>query len=117
MKTGNTALLVYSDGLTDKVAIENHILHPLIHELDSIKDIESPITIGKTEMVTLWLDIEQSILEGKSILFINGQSHSLVIHTQGWPQRAIKEPQIESTLKGSHQGFVETSGQDTFNMC
>lgn len=112
LKTGNTALLVYLDGLIDKVAIENHVLHPLIHELNSINNIESSITIGKIETLTLWLDIEQSIFEGNSILFINEQSHSLALCTQGWPQRAIKEPQIESTLKGSHQGFVESCGQN-----
>ncbi|BBH24082.1 spore germination protein [Paenibacillus baekrokdamisoli] len=112
LKTGNTTLLVYLDGLIDKESVENHILHPLIHELDSMKNIESSTTIGKTETVALWLDIEQSIFEGKSILFINEHPHALALHTQGWPQRAIQEPQIESTLKGSHQGFVETSGQN-----
>lgn len=28
--------------------------------------------------------------------------------TQGWPQRAITDSQIEASLKGAHQAFVET---------
>ncbi|NEW07218.1 spore germination protein [Paenibacillus sp. SYP-B3998] len=113
LRTGDDAVLVYLEGLIDKSAINNNILTPLIYEIDSVNDIwNSSITIAKTEIVTLWSDIENSIFQGKSILLIDGQTRSLVLHTQGWPQRAIKEPQIESTLKGSHQGFVETSGQN-----
>lgn len=113
LRTGDSAVLVYLEGLIDKSAINNNILTPLIYEIESVNDIwSSSITIAKTEIVTLWSDIEQSIFQGKSILLIDGQTRSLALHTQGWPQRAIKEPQIESTLKGSHQGFVETSGQN-----
>ncbi|GGA16879.1 spore germination protein [Paenibacillus marchantiophytorum] len=113
LRTGDKAILVYLEGLVDKSAINNNILTPLIYEVDSVNDIwNSSITIAKTEIVTLWSDIEDSIFQGKSILLIDGQTRSLVMNTQGWPQRSIKEPQIESTLKGSHQGFVETSGQN-----
>jgi spore germination protein len=113
LRTGDNAVLIYLEGLIDKSAINNNILTPLIYEIDSFNDIwNSSITIAKTEIVTLWSDIENSIFQGKSILLIVGQMRSLVLHTQGWPQRSIKEPQIESTLKGSHQGFVETSGQN-----
>lgn len=113
LRTGDKAVLVYLEGLIDKSAINNNILYPLMYELESINDIwNSSITIAKTEMITLWTDVENAIFQGKSILIIQGQKSSLILHTQGWPQRAIKEPQIESTLKGSHQGFVETSGQN-----
>lgn len=113
LRTGENAVLVYLEGLIDKSAINNNILYPLMYELESINDIwNSSITIAKTEMISLWSDIENAIFQGKSILIIQGQTRSLVLHIQGWPQRAIKEPQIESTLKGSHQGFVETSGQN-----
>lgn len=113
LKTGENAVLVYLEGLIDKSAINNNILKPLMYEINSVNDVwNSSTTIAKTEIATLWSQIEQSIFQGQSILFIDGQERSLVLCTQGWPQRAIKEPQIESTLKGSHQGFVETSGQN-----
>ncbi|OCT10934.1 spore gernimation protein [Paenibacillus pectinilyticus] len=113
LKTGDQAVLVYLDGLIDKSAINNNILKPLIYEIETLNDIwESSTTIAKTEVATQWSYLEGCIFDGKSILFIEGQLKALVLHTQGWPQRAIKEPQIESTLKGSHQGFVETSGQN-----
>ncbi|MBP1962285.1 spore germination protein [Paenibacillus aceris] len=113
LRTGDRALLVYLEGLIDKSAINNNILNPLIYEIETVNDIwNSSLTIAKTEILTLWSDVESSIFQGKSILFIDGQTRSLALHTQGWPQRSIKEPQIESTLKGAHQGFVETSGQN-----
>jgi spore germination protein len=113
LKTGDNAVLVYLEGLIDKSAINNNILYPLMYEIESVSDIwSSSISIAKTDVATLWSDLENAIFQGKSILLINGQTRSVILHTQGWPQRAIKEPQIESTLKGSHQGFVETSGQN-----
>ncbi|MFD0697907.1 spore germination protein [Paenibacillus sp. GCM10027628] len=113
LKTGNSAALVYLDGLIDKAAITDNVFRPLLYEISSINDIwTSSITIGKTEIISLWLDIEFAIFQGNSILFIDGQRRSLALCTQGWPQRSIQEPQIESTLKGSHQGFVETLGQN-----
>ncbi|MFC5450004.1 spore germination protein [Paenibacillus aestuarii] len=113
LRTGDKALLVYMDGLIDKTAINDNILDPLMNEVETVNDIwNSSITVAKTKVVSLWSDIESSIFQGESILFIDGQTRALVLDTQGWPQRAIKEPQIESTLKGAHQGFVETAGQN-----
>ncbi|MCY9663891.1 spore germination protein [Paenibacillus alginolyticus] len=113
LRSGENAVIIYLEGLIDKSAINNNILKPLMYEINSVNDIwNSSTTIAKTEIVILWSRIEETIFQGQSVLFIDGQERSLVLCTQGWPQRAIKEPQIESTLKGSHQGFVETSGQN-----
>ncbi|MCY9695745.1 spore germination protein [Paenibacillus alginolyticus] len=113
LRSGENAVLIYLEGLIDKSAINNNILKPLMYEINSVDDCwNSSTTIAKTEIVMLWSRIEETIFQGQSVLFIDGQERSLVLCTQGWPQRAIKEPQIESTLKGSHQGFVETSGQN-----
>ncbi|KZE76643.1 spore gernimation protein [Paenibacillus elgii] len=113
MKPGAHALLVYFDGLTDKPAVSNHILHPLIHELDSVDELANASAItGQTETVTQWADVEMSLFRGNSVLFIDGLSYSYVFPTQGGPERAIKEPDAEKTLKGAHIGFVEADGQN-----
>ncbi|MBU7314171.1 spore germination protein [Paenibacillus oleatilyticus] len=113
MKPGAHALLVYLDGLTDKPAVSNHILHPLIHELDSIDDLSNASAVtGQTQTITRWADVEMSLFRGNSVLFVDGLSYSYVFSTQGGPERTIKEPDAEKTLKGAHLGFVEADGQN-----
>ena len=46
------------------------------------------------------------------MLFVNGRAEVSSLGTQGWPQRAIEDPQMEASLKGAHQGFVETGSQN-----
>lgn len=105
------AALVYLPGLTDKDAIQNYVLKPLMHSsFDPNKEL--PITIGKIEMVYTWGQIENAILGGDSVLLLNGQITGYQLDTKGWPQRQLNNPQNEISLKGANQGFVETGSQN-----
>ncbi|OME86566.1 spore germination protein [Paenibacillus sp. FSL A5-0031] len=112
-QTTEQAALIYIDGLTDGAAINSDVLRPL--QLDSSEGKpgdELMMTIGQIVPETDWYQIEIAILHGKSILFVSGRETAYVLGTSGWPQRAIEDPQMEASLKGAHQGFVETSGQN-----
>ena len=112
--SGKRAALVYLLGLSDKNAINNNILRPLLHKpvAGESTDGELPVAVGNIQWFTEWSEVEQAIFEGYSVLFIDGRTDALALDTQGWPQRAIEDPQLESSLKGAHQGFVETAGQN-----
>ncbi|MED0680106.1 spore germination protein [Aneurinibacillus thermoaerophilus] len=114
LKTGQKSILVYMDGLVDKNVINTDILRPLLYGEYNEKDsLESAVTIGQIKKVQKWSEIEQALLIGKSILFIDGHDSALELETQNWPERAIQEPQAELSVKnGSHQGFIETSAQN-----
>ncbi|WP_027414963.1 spore germination protein [Aneurinibacillus terranovensis] len=113
LKTGQEAALVYMEGLVDKKAITMDILRPLLfQELNENDFWESAVSIGHIKKVQKWSEIEQALLNGKSILFMDGQLTALEMETQGWPQRGIEEPKVESSLKSSHQGFTETASQN-----
>jgi spore germination protein len=113
LKTGQQAALVYLDGLVDKTVINTDILRPLIYGEYNEKDsLESAVTIGQIKRVQKWSEIEQALLVGKSILFMDGHDSALELGTQSWPQRAIEEPQVESAIKSSHMGFIETASQN-----
>jgi spore germination protein len=110
-KEGENVALLYYSCLVDKISINEHILRPLMFQLESTKDLSQPnlsIPIGSIKKVFSWEEIERAMFEGQSILLVDHVPHALIICTQGWPQRAIQEPQTESSLKGGHQGFVET---------
>lgn len=109
---GCQSALAYLDGLSDKVSINNDILRPLMHDTSEHSGIESVVTIGGVEVIDNWKRIENAILKGQSVLFIDECTHVEVFDTQGWPQRAIEDPQLEASLKGAHLGFTETASQN-----
>lgn len=113
LKIEQEAALVYMEGLVDKTAINTNILRPLLFQDWNEKDFwESSVTIGQIKKIEQWSDIEKSILNGKSILFIDKELTALEIETPGWPQRAITEPIVEPSIKSSHEGFTETGNQN-----
>ncbi|NIK70499.1 spore germination protein [Paenibacillus sp. BK720] len=113
LKSGQRALLLYFEGLVDKLSITHDVLRPLITETETINELSNaPITVGRVHTVSDWPQIEMSLYTGKSALIVDGIAEALIMYTQGWPQRAISEPQTESTIKGAHQGFVETGEQN-----
>ncbi|WNR45008.1 spore germination protein [Paenibacillus roseipurpureus] len=112
-QTGAPAALAYLDGLVDKNSINNNVLHPLLfHEFDLADHDKLPIAIGDLHRLLKWSDISFALLNGYSVLFVEGYDYAFSLETQGWPQRAISDSQIEASLKGAHQGFIETGSQN-----
>ncbi|NHW36055.1 spore germination protein [Paenibacillus aceris] len=109
-QTGKQAVLIYLEGLTDKNVINNHVIRPLIN--DSNIDGDAHVTVGHVMTAIVWSDVEDAILHGMSALFVDGRAEAQLFDTQGWPQRAIEDPKTEASLRGAHQGFVETSSQN-----
>ncbi|MBB6636153.1 spore germination protein [Cohnella thailandensis] len=109
--TGRRAALVYLEGLTDKNSINNDILKPLLQNVEDGCETTS-VTVGRLNRMRRWIDIQSAVLQGSSILFVDGAADAQVHGTEGWPQRAIEDPQVETSLKGAHQGFVETLDQN-----
>ncbi|MBD2867113.1 spore germination protein [Paenibacillus arenilitoris] len=112
-KTGELAALAYFKGLSDKNAINTSVLRPLQFEIGHDNQDEGfALSVGPIQSLNTWSDIEASIFSGESILFVDGRLEAYALDTRGWPQRAIGEPQTESSLRGAHQGFVETGAQN-----
>ncbi|WP_256757945.1 spore germination protein [Cohnella sp. WQ 127256] len=111
--TGTKAALVYLDSLTDNEVINNDIVNPLLSEGPVNKD-EHPFhtNVGNIRKGTEWADLESAILSGDTVLLIDGNPDAFFLDTKGWPKRAIEDPQIETSLKGAHQGFLETGTQN-----
>ncbi|MFD0617654.1 spore germination protein [Paenibacillus sp. GCM10027629] len=106
--TRKAAALVYLGGLTDKNSVNNNVLEPLMFQLNMSPTVSISHLIAEDK----WRAISTAILGGSSVLFVNGSAEASILDTQGWPQRSIGDPQIESSLKGAHQGFVETGSQN-----
>ncbi|WP_179602475.1 spore germination protein [Neobacillus driksii] len=103
------AALVYLSGLTDTKTINNHVLNPLLFEVEKEqKDFDAQVSLGDVKENNTWQKIESAILAGNSVLFIDKRNKAFIFNTQGWPQRGIEDTTIESSLRGEHLGFTET---------
>lgn len=88
------------EGLVDKTVINVNILRPLLFKEWNEDDFwEASVSIGNIKKVQQWTDIEQSLLHGKSILFINGQLSALELDTQAAPKGALKNLQQRAHKK------------------
>ncbi|MCU6796268.1 spore germination protein [Paenibacillus sp. WQ 127069] len=112
-QAGVTAALAYLNGMVDKKSINNNILSELIHKAtDKQSGIIGTVSVGDFRIETDWNLVEQAILQGDSVLFIDGEPQVYIFDTKGWPQRAIEDSHVESSLRGAHQGFAETASQN-----
>ncbi|MCR8644693.1 spore germination protein [Paenibacillus sp. N1-5-1-14] len=103
-------VIAYIACLTDMNAINNNVFDPLQKGLEKKQSLF--IGIGEHRAVKDWQEIEKSILHGNSVMFVADKSEAYVLGTKGWPQRSIEDPQLEASLKGAHQGFIETASQN-----
>lgn len=110
-QTQSPAMLVYLDSLTDNNSVNRDVLLPL-QTKQTGEGRELPLSAGRMTPIDEWVKAERAVLEGDSVLFIEGWAEAQVLGTSGWPQRAIEDPQLETSLKGAHQGFVETGSHN-----
>ncbi|MGZ9585813.1 spore germination protein [Paenibacillus marinisediminis] len=111
-QAGTSAALVYLDNMVDIQEINNNILRELMHGATE-QQIQSPqVSLGSIRMASDWNKVEDAILQGNSVLFIDGQSNATIYATKGGPQRSVEDSKIEASLRGAHIGFVESGSQN-----
>lgn len=119
-------LLVYVDGLIDKILIDNFVLRVLMIEtaddpmlqnftlktvIDGVFKYLTPTSeIKKISKMGEALD---AILSGDAVLFFDDLPEAFVIGVRFWPARSVDEPQSESTIRGPKEGFTETLRTNT----
>ncbi|UWV46637.1 spore germination protein [Acetivibrio thermocellus] len=117
-KNVNTAIL-FIDNLVDEFMVQDHVIKPIMTNsfewpqdtgpdamLEIIKDymlygdiVEEVCTIEKMSL---------GVLDGETLLLVEGSDKGLLINTQNLPKRSIQEPQTEPAVKGPNEGFVES---------
>lgn len=129
------AALVFVDGLTEGLTINESIIKPLMyHNPDSDLDFMLPkgqstksskathsieefakkrLCIGEIEEVSTYDKVIDGCLNGDSALLIDGYNQSIVINTKGWESRSVEEPATESVVRGPREGFTESIRTNT----
>lgn len=112
------ALLIYVDGMVDKVSLEEIILKPLIktglpHELRKLESLGE--FIGNQAVATRQIKLTdrvsetvQDILSGHVAVFAVGQNQVLLADLSDFEKRQVTAPETESVVRGPREGFTES---------
>lgn len=118
-------LLVHIDGLVDDQMITQGILRPIgvfsdwppLEEPSPVKiysQLKSRL-IAKDELseVGRMEDLLKEVCFGNSAIIVDGHNAALIADIKGWKQRSIEQPTTEPTIRGTKEGFVETTRTNT----
>lgn len=117
------AAAIYIEGLADGELVNEFITHShsLMFELLQTGDTKEPyehnifdlakevaLTIGHVDIVKNWNNVISSLLNGNTIVLINGNNDALSISTTGGDYRSISEPTTQAVVRGSKESFIES---------
>lgn len=105
--------LVYVDGLTDKMLINEHVVEQIMdsyyYEVNNSTEIKDRlISVSDIKEIENMKDGVKAVLSGDTLMFVDGLKTAYVIASRAWPARGISEPSGETVIRGSREGFVET---------
>jgi len=114
--------LINIDGISDKTVITD-ILENLMLDIDNepenkIDDLNDYIkkqclAVGDVKDVFDFTALYTAVLNGDTVIILNGQSKAIVTSTKNAKDRAVTEPQTESVIRGPRESFTETLRTNT----
>ncbi len=106
--------IIFADGMVDTDIINKSVIYPIVNNnftvpLTSIIDIiKNQVIISNDVSVSMDVnELVQSIINGNTVLLLEGSDKALSINTKGWKSRSIEEPQGEKVIRGPREGFTE----------
>lgn len=96
------AVLMYLESLVDQNKVERRILAPISDDKDHLNQFRSEAS----QTPDLNRAVE-NVLEGHTVLLVEGDKQVCTFNTTGTYNRNVKEPDNEKIVRGSHEGFVE----------
>lgn len=111
-----STVIIFNKLLSDKDVIDRDILHPLMHsiseDLSFMSEVNSHLLATYISLASTYIEndfnkVIEAIKRGDTLIYTEKSNGYLLCDTTGGPYRAISEPESESSLKDSREGFVE----------
>lgn len=108
--------LVYISSVADKEVIQNHVVAPLLqsgkllrqHPGNILSFIKAQvISVTEAKQAGSMAEIIGNILNGDTVLFIEGVNSALIIGSRKVEKRSVESPENESTVLGSQESFTD----------
>ncbi|MDA8097771.1 MAG: spore germination protein [Desulforudis sp.] len=114
------AMIVFYDGLADKATQNYSILQPLMllpalrplpgkELVENLTDLiaESLLPGNEVTEVTTYQEVADNVMNGLTVVLVDGQEKALVVETRAWEHRGVQTPQVEAVIRGPQEAFTE----------
>ncbi|OUM96628.1 MAG: spore gernimation protein KA [Thermobacillus sp. ZCTH02-B1] len=111
------AAVLYLEGAADIEEIERRIIEPLVARGPSEFKNADPLDVVRLEIVThrtgkaaeTFDEINGDLLNGWTVLLIEGADRALLFETRGFESRQVPEPIVEHVIRGPKEAFTESA--------
>ncbi len=113
---GKNCLIFYADGVVNKQLLGDLVARPL-SKLSAQKEggrvalnaetLKKSLLFPELKTVESFEDSVKEILDGNSLLLIDGVAQGFIVGAKLLPTRAVIEPPTDVAVKGPREGFVE----------
>lgn len=115
--------IISIDGLSDKTTISDSVIDKLMANIKEEQDIEittinqyvrnSYLTVGDVTNIEHFTTLYNAILNGETVILLDGFAEGIVTSTRSAKDRAVTEPSTESVIRGPRESFTETLRTNT----
>jgi spore germination protein KA len=107
--------IIFIDGMVNNEIINENVVQPIVTNLfldnnrNTLDTLQYQVLVSNDVTKTSEVPkVIEAIINGDTILFLDGANHALIISSKGWQTRAITEPENEKVLRGPREGFTES---------
>lgn len=112
--SGQAGLCVCMTGMANSLMVNDFVLREAMRaalpdtgaELAS-HALQNIFTAVDAALETKWKAIRAAVLDGKSVVFIEGAKKAVLMDTRGPEHRSVGRAENEKTLRGSHESYSE----------
>nr|WP_089971233.1 spore germination protein [Lihuaxuella thermophila] len=98
-------MLIYLETVADAKKIQREILRPVLETRTG--NLEAVISSPGIRTVKDLSQVVEELARGCTVLFMQGEHRAVIVETSVLYKRGMSEPDNESVVRGSHQGFIE----------
>ena len=103
--------IIYADGIVNKQLLGDLIARPLsklsLKTGNAEELIEKSALFPELKTATAISDAVKEILDGNSLLLVDGTATGFIVGAKLLPNRAVIEPPTDIAVKGPREGFIE----------
>lgn len=97
--------LFYLDTMIELAVVQEHIIRPLLHHPDvTVREAVSILDYSETELLSV---ASKALVEGKTVIQIDGEAKLYLLGTELNKARSINIPVNERVLRGSNEALIE----------
>ncbi len=107
-KDGADCAIIYADGVVNKQLLGDLIARPLSKlTLESKDEVEKNTLFPELKIAPNLDEGVKEVLDGNSLLLVDGVDTLFIVGAKLLPNRAIMEPPTDVAIKGPREGFIE----------